>query len=132
MSKSNAWETALLQHLFTNSDVANVGDATGLRGSSTAGSLYFIFNGEVEVSIDADSGRRLRLTTLGPGCVFGEVALLNGQPRSADVHAIVDTQCLEVAFDDLQGEVRNKVMINLARYFAQKIQRDTGLVQHLG
>lgn len=41
MSKSNAWETALLQHLFTNSDVANVGDATGLRGSSTAGSLYF-------------------------------------------------------------------------------------------
>lgn len=41
MSKSNAWETALLQHLFTNSDVANVGDATGLRGSTTAGSLYF-------------------------------------------------------------------------------------------
>ncbi|MCB1724193.1 MAG: glutaminase A [Chromatiaceae bacterium] len=102
------------------------------RAGDAAGSLYFIFNGEVEVSIDADSGRRLRLTTLGPGCVFGEVALLNGQPRSADVHAIVDTQCLEVAFDDLQGEVRNKVMINLARYFAQKIQRDTGLVQHLG
>ncbi len=41
MSKSNAWETALLEHLFTNADVANVGDATGLRGSSTAGSLYF-------------------------------------------------------------------------------------------
>lgn len=40
MSKTNAWETALLEHLFQNSNVALVGDATGLRGSSTAGSLY--------------------------------------------------------------------------------------------
>ncbi len=41
MSKSNAWETAMLQLLFENSNAANIGDATGLRGSSTAGSLYF-------------------------------------------------------------------------------------------
>lgn len=41
MSKSNAWETGLLSLLFTNVDFATVGDATGLRGSSTAGSLYF-------------------------------------------------------------------------------------------
>lgn len=41
MSKSNAFETAFLQHLFENADIANVGDATGLRGSTTAGSLYF-------------------------------------------------------------------------------------------
>jgi hypothetical protein len=40
VSKSNAWETALLQHLFQNANVANVGDATGLRGSSAAGNLY--------------------------------------------------------------------------------------------
>ena len=41
MSKSNAWETGILSLLFENSNFANVGDATGLRGSSTAGSLYF-------------------------------------------------------------------------------------------
>lgn len=41
MSKTNSWETGLLQLLFENSNFANVGDATGLRGSSTAGSLYF-------------------------------------------------------------------------------------------
>lgn len=41
MSKSNALETAYLQLLFENSNFANVGDATGLRGSTTAGSLYF-------------------------------------------------------------------------------------------
>ena len=40
MSKSNAWETALLNLVFNNTDAANIGDATGLQGSSTAGSLY--------------------------------------------------------------------------------------------
>lgn len=41
MSKSNAFETALLSLIFENSNIANLGDATGVRGSSTAGSLYF-------------------------------------------------------------------------------------------
>jgi hypothetical protein len=41
MSKTNAWETGLLELVFINTNFANVGDATGLRGSSTAGSLYF-------------------------------------------------------------------------------------------
>ena len=40
MSKSNSWENALLLLLFNNTNAANIGDATGLRGSSTAGSLY--------------------------------------------------------------------------------------------
>jgi hypothetical protein len=40
MSATNAFETSLLSHIFANANIANVGDATGLRGSSTAGSLY--------------------------------------------------------------------------------------------
>lgn len=40
MSKSNAWETGLITLVFNNTNFANVGDATGLRGSSTAGSFY--------------------------------------------------------------------------------------------
>lgn len=39
-SMGNAFETDLLNHIFTNANIANVGDATGLRSSSTAGSLY--------------------------------------------------------------------------------------------
>jgi hypothetical protein len=39
--KSDTWENALLLLLFNNTNVANVGDATGLRGSTVAGSLYF-------------------------------------------------------------------------------------------
>lgn len=41
MSKTNSWENGLLQLVFENTNFANVGDATGLRGSSTAGSFYF-------------------------------------------------------------------------------------------
>jgi hypothetical protein len=40
MSKGNTWETELLTLVFNNTDAALIGDATGLRGSSTAGSLY--------------------------------------------------------------------------------------------
>jgi len=40
MSMSNDFETQLLQHIFQNADIANVGDATGLRGSSAPGNLY--------------------------------------------------------------------------------------------
>jgi len=37
---SNATESAVLKLLFQNSNWANIGDATGIRGSSTAGNLY--------------------------------------------------------------------------------------------
>ena len=40
MSATNAWETALLALMFNNTNAANVGDATGLRGSTTAGVFY--------------------------------------------------------------------------------------------
>jgi len=40
MSKSNSWENGLLLLAFNNTNFANVGDATGLRGSTTAGSFY--------------------------------------------------------------------------------------------
>src|SRR5881392_3242288 len=39
-SATNAFETACLQHYFQNTAHANVGDATGVRGSSVAGSFY--------------------------------------------------------------------------------------------
>lgn len=41
MSKSNSLENSLLLLLFNNSNIANIGDVTGVRGSSTAGNMYF-------------------------------------------------------------------------------------------
>lgn len=40
MSATNVFESGLLSLIFENADYANVGDATGLRGSTTAGSFY--------------------------------------------------------------------------------------------
>ena len=40
MSMSNAFETEILELIFTNSAIANIGDAGGLQPSATAGSLY--------------------------------------------------------------------------------------------
>lgn len=97
-----------------------------------ADAMYFILDGEVEVSVATDSGRRLRLTTLGPGSVFGELALLNRSPRSADVGALMETHCLAVSLDRLAGSLRERVLVNMAGYFAKKIQRDTEWMQHLG
>ncbi len=40
MSLSNTFENDLWLLLFNNTNIANLGDATGVRGSTTAGSLY--------------------------------------------------------------------------------------------
>lgn len=40
MSKANTFEADLLKLIFQNVNIANLGDATGVRGSTTAGSLY--------------------------------------------------------------------------------------------
>jgi hypothetical protein len=40
MSASNSFENSFLLHLLQNANIANIGDATGLRGSTTVGNLY--------------------------------------------------------------------------------------------
>lgn len=39
-AKTDAFENSLLDLIFTNADLAGIGDATGLQGSTVAGSLY--------------------------------------------------------------------------------------------
>lgn len=39
-AKTNAFEIALLNHIFLNSDITLIGDAAGLQNSATEGSLY--------------------------------------------------------------------------------------------
>src|SRR5205807_8103880 len=49
--------------------------------------LYLIAAGQVSVGISSADGRFLELHTFGPGDVFGELALLDDEPRSADAVA---------------------------------------------
>src|SRR5215212_7931193 len=59
MSASNSFETAVLTLYFNNTNHANVGDATGVRGSTTAGSFYISLHtadpGEAGTAVTSES-----------------------------------------------------------------------------
>jgi glutaminase len=59
----------------------------------TADGLYLIERGRISVTVDLPGGGRRRLSTLGPGMTFGEAALVDGERRTADVHADTDVVC---------------------------------------
>jgi len=54
-------------------------------------SLFAVITGTVKISISSPDGRNAILNLIGPGEIFGEIALLDGQVRSAD--ATANTNC---------------------------------------
>jgi CRP/FNR family cyclic AMP-dependent transcriptional regulator len=54
-------------------------------------SLFAVISGTVKISVSSPDGRNAILNLIGPGEIFGEVALLDGLSRSADVTA--NTNC---------------------------------------
>ena len=71
-----------------------------IRAGDKADMAYFISSGEVEVSV---ASRRIKL---GPGAFFGEMALINGQPRSADVTALDYCKLLTLSQGDFREILR--------------------------
>ena len=66
-----------------------------IREGDTDAALYIVVSGQVSVTKRGASGvADLHLQTLGPGSFVGEMALLDGSPRSATVTALVATDCL--------------------------------------
>lgn len=64
------------------------------------GSLIIILSGRIKVSVVAPNGKDCILSFMGPGDIIGEMTLLDGGPRTADVEALEATRCLEVARRD--------------------------------
>ena len=60
-------------------------------------SMVLVRTGFVRIGYPSPEGRSLVLAELGPGSVFGEIALLDGGPRSAD--AIAATDCTLLVFE---------------------------------
>ena len=54
--------------------------------------LFVIVSGEVKISLPSETGDEAILATLRPGDVFGELALLDGAPRSASASALMPTE----------------------------------------
>ncbi len=53
--------------------------------------LYVVESGRVRLFVPAEGGEELMVDTAGPGEVFGELALLDGGPRSASAEAVENT-----------------------------------------
>ena len=68
--------------------------------------LYLLVDGRVTVRRGG-----VTLATLGPGETFGEMAVLDAEPRSATVVAEVDTTCLAIASEDFYDVLREQVEI---------------------
>lgn len=69
--------------------------------------LYLVLRGEIRITQHGDDGRELIVNRLGPGSAFGEIALLDGAPRSASAVAGVDSELLRIprhAFQRLLAE----------------------------
>ena len=65
------------------------------RGDSGS-ALMAVLHGRVRISSVSGDGKEVTLNVISPGEIFGEIALLDGQPRSADATAIEDTLLLVV------------------------------------
>lgn len=89
--------------------------ATIVRQGDTSMSLYVILSGSVRVDRESEGGGgAVQVERLGPGGAFGEMGLLDDQPRAATVVAEEPTTCALLAKWDFQNELREDPAIALA------------------
>jgi CRP/FNR family cyclic AMP-dependent transcriptional regulator len=81
------------------------GEVLFRRGEPGA-TAYVVAQGRVKISGDGRSGRELLLALVEPGALFGELALLDGQPRSATAAALAPTRLLTLHRRDVLALLR--------------------------
>lgn len=88
-------------------------------------SLYLIAAGQVKVVLIHEDGREVILSVLGEGAFFGEMALLDQEPRSAHVVAMTDSMLLQLRREDFQARLRSgpDVAIALLRELSRRLRR---------
>lgn len=69
-------------------------DTMILRADEEGDTLFVILSGRVTVSMHSDEGKEVILSILKDGEFFGEISLLDGEPRSASITATEDTELL--------------------------------------
>lgn len=120
-------------------DLARLGTrvvfAAGTRivaASEAPAKVYFLLRGMVS----ARAANEVRLSTMIPGMVFGELALID-QPRSADVWADTEAVCVELtaeqfrAFQETHARAAERIIRNLAILLAGRIRMATARIEML-
>ena len=109
-----------------------------VREGDTDRNLFFLTKGSVSVRIHLpESDRYKRLVTYSPGVTFGEIAFLDGRPRSADVWSDEDSETYLLSPDEYAvlknetPEIAVKLVSNIALDLSERLRIRTNEVRVL-
>ena len=82
--------------------------ASVFREGDQGDQLYFIVSGKVKLGRTSPDGRESLLAILGPGELFGEMALFDPSPRTATATAVSETRLAGLKNESLNGLLRTR------------------------
>ena len=109
--------------------------ATLFREGEDASAMFVVISGEVEVLKKSKRNMEARVAVLGPGDWFGEMSIVDIQPRSATVRALAPSRLLRVSSADLDAlylhDLRSYaiIILNLARELSRRLRVADGIRQ---
>ena len=88
-------------------------------------SIFLIAKGQVKVFVSAIDGTEIVMAILNEGDFFGEMSLIDGEPRSASVKAVQKSELVVVRRDDFLNELRgtSKLAISLLIEMSRRIRK---------
>ncbi len=88
-------------------------------------SLLILVNGRLRAGSVSSDGREVTIGVMGPGTVLGEIALLDGRPRSMDVTAMSDSTLLVVERRDFLPFLRDRpdLMLRVMALLCDRLRR---------
>lgn len=96
------------------------------REGDVAEAWYVLYEGEVSVSRNSDLGPSREIAVLGPHACFGEMAIIDRQPRSAMVMAKSDCSVFRFPRDDFETLIESddlgayKLVMEFARVLSER------------
>jgi CRP/FNR family transcriptional regulator, cyclic AMP receptor protein len=96
-------------------------------------SMYFIKNGKVNVTIGNEDGKEMILTTLLAGDHFGELSLIDDEPRSANVIAVEKCEFIILHRADFFQLLKqhSTIAVGVIKYLCQRVRFITNIAQGL-
>ncbi len=96
-------------------------------------SFYVVEKGKVNVGINDEEGREVILSVLGPGEYFGEMALLDGEPRCAYVMTKERTKLLIISKKEFENllNANPAIMVNLLKGLQKRLREANKRIESL-
>ena len=107
------------------------------REGDDASAMYVVLRGEMEVLKRSKRATEARVALLGPGDWFGEMSIVDIQPRSATVRALAPSRLLRISSADLDALYRHDlrsyaiIILNLARELSRRLRVADGILADL-